>query len=275
MLREYSLYKIYTALPGRGWRHAGRAGVALAGLLWVAVAAPAATATATAAMGAAGAADASAARIESARRWYQNVEAFWTVEIAALGGQYQGATLLFYESPLDRGCDVAGPLRGPFYCPAAATVYLDRAYLQRLAGATTDSTRAALGYVVAHELAHHIQGLVGTTLLVDQARSRSTRALATRTLTTYELQADCYAGLWLRWAGQRGNLVAPPDPAGLLDAIAAISPRSDASRTVPGPWLDPLTHGTRAQRLKWLQVGLDSGDFNACDTFSAEAAGKL
>ncbi len=256
-------------------RHVRRARVALAALLCAASTAALAASTATTGAAAAGAGDAAAARVESARRWYRDVEAFWTVEIAALGGQYRGATLLFYESPLDRGCDVAGPLRGPFYCPAAETVYLDRDYLQRLAGPTTDSTRAALGYVVAHELAHHIQGLVGTTLLVDQARARSTRALATRTLAAFELQADCYAGLLLRWEGQRGSLGAPLDPAALLDTVAAISPRSDASPNVPGQRLDPFTHGTPAQRLKWLRVGLDGGDFNACDTFGAEAAGRL
>jgi predicted metalloprotease len=252
------------------------AGVALAGLLWAAATA-AATATTVAAppAAAAGASDTSSARIESARRWFRDVETFWSGEIAALGGQYRGATLLFYDAPLDRGCEVAGPLRGPFYCPSAETVYLDREYLQRLTGPTTDITRAALGYVVAHELAHHIQALVGTTLLMEQARARSTRALAGRTLTVYELQADCYAGLMLRWEAQRGSLAGPPDPAALLDAVAAIGPRSDAPPRVPGQWLDPLTHGTPAQRLKWLRVGLDGGDFNACDTFGAEAAGRL
>jgi len=203
--------------------------------------------------------------MESARSWYQNLEAFWTVEIAALGGQYRGATLQFYAPPLERGCEVAGPLRGPFYCPAAETVYLDQEYLQHLAGATPERTRALLGYVVAHELAHHVQGLVGTTVLVDQARSRSTRALATHTMTSYELQADCYAGLSLRWAGQRGSLAVPLDSGALLDSVAALNPKQV---------LDPLTQGGRAQRLKWLQIGLDRGDFNACDTFSAEAASK-
>jgi predicted metalloprotease len=224
---------------------------------------------------AAGVPGASDATLQSTRALFQDAQAFWTAQIAAFGGRYRPATLTFFSGHLGPTCSVAAPVVGPFYCPDAETVYLEQGFLQQVAERAAGATDVALGYVAAHELAHHVQSLLGTTPLVDEARARSTHEMAERTLTTFELQADCYAGLWLRWA-QRQRRVAPrPDLAAVLAAVTASSQWQRAQLRPGEQVLDPLTHGTAAARLKWLQVGLDSGDFNACDTFGAEAAGKL
>jgi predicted metalloprotease len=215
-----------------------------------------------------------AATIEAGRALFQAIESFWTEQIAGLGGRYRPATLRFFHRPLKPTCGIAAPLAGPFYCPDTETVYLDVEFLQRLQQRAPAGATAALGYVIAHELAHHVQGILGTTLLVEQARSRSTQTVAARTLITFELQADCYAGLWLRSAAQSGSTGAPAGIAAVLDEVAISSRWQQAQLHAPEQMLDPLTHGTAPARLKWLHVGLDHGDFNACDTFGAEAAGR-
>jgi predicted metalloprotease len=226
---------------------------------------------------AAGAAAAAAddASMQSARTLFRSNETFWTQQIGTFGGHYRPGMLTFFNPPLHQVCGVAAPLTGPFYCPMTETVYLDQGFVQHLHGSALGVGEPALAYLVAHELAHHVQSMLGTTDLVDQARARSTPQMAARTLATFELQADCYAGLWLRWAVQHGSNPKPADLAAVLDAVAA-SAQWQQSRAHPGEqMLDPLTQGTAAQRLKWLQLGFNGGDFNACDTFSAEAAGKL
>jgi predicted metalloprotease len=250
--------------PRTGWttRGLGYAWAAMAGLL------PALAA-------AAGAQTASDATLKTTRALFQDAQAFWTQQIAAFGGRYRPATLTYFSGHLDPICSVAAPVVGPFYCPDAETVYLEQGFLQHLAERADGAADVALGYVAAHELAHHVQSLLGTTQLVDEARERSTRERAAHTLTTFELQADCYAGLWLRWAQQRRTIVPPADFDAVLDAVAASSQWQHAQLRPGELVLDPLTHGTAVARLKWLHVGLDSGDFNACDTFGAEAAGKL
>jgi uncharacterized protein len=213
--------------------------------------------------------------IPSTRELYHQVETFWTEQIAALGGQYRAAPLSFFREPLNQACGAPATLAGPFYCPDSETVYLDEGLLQQVADRAAGSENVALGYIVAHELAHHVQNIVGTTDLIEQARSRSNKKLGAQTLLSFELQADCYAGLWLHWEQQRGRIAAPADLSAVLAAVAATGQRQQSQLHPGEQMLDPLTHGTPAQRLKWLHRGLDGGDFNACDTFGAEAAGLL
>lgn len=206
---------------------------------------------------------------------FRSVEAFWSQEVASLGGRYRPPKLIFFARSLKNLCDVPAALRGPFYCPVSETVYLDRTFMQQLMQRSEDNADDALGYVVAHEVAHHVQNVLGTTTLVDQARSRSTAELAQRTLTTFELQADCYAGLWVRWAQASGTIKIPADVSATLDTVAGVSQDWQSHLGAGQEMLDPLTHGSAAQRLKWFRRGLESGGFNDCDTFGAEAAGNL
>jgi hypothetical protein len=205
-----------------------------------------------------------------------NVDGFWSQQIAALGGHYRPPNLVNFTTPARSGlCAVQAALSGPFYCPVDETVYLDQPFLQHLAKSAAGQARFALGYVVAHEVAHHVQNLLGTTALVDQARARSTPQLARRTLTTLELQADCYAGLWARWAHAHGTLQVPTDAAATLNRVAAFSHAWQSQLASGQEMLDPLDQGSAAQRLKWFQRGFDVGRFSDCDTFGAETAGNL
>jgi predicted metalloprotease len=210
-----------------------------------------------------------------AERLLGSINAFWSQQIAALGGRYRPAKLEWLAQPLQDGCGVPAALTGSFYCPNSESVYLDRPFLDRLMAASAGSPAAALGYVVAHEVAHHVQYLIGTTGMVNQARLRSSRDIAQRTLMTFELQADCYAGLWMRWAVANGTLTSTADGSALLQSVAAVSQQWQAHLHTGEQMLDPLLHGSADQRRKWLQRGWNSGQFNDCDTFGAVAAGNL
>lgn len=209
------------------------------------------------------------------RALFGNVGSFWSQEVTALGGRYRSPKLKLFSAPISHACGVQAVLSGPFYCPVDETVYLDQTFLHQLIQRDQEHANLALGFVMAHEVAHHIQNLIGTTSSVDQARAASTPELAQRTLITFELQADCYAGLWARWAGAHSTIKIPADVSGTLDVIAGTSQDWQSHLPVGQEMLDPLSQGTTAQRLKWFQRGLDSGNFNACDTFGAEAAGNL
>jgi len=208
---------------------------------------------------------------------FGSVQAFWTQQIRALGGEYRPAKLVQAPGPFSPRCNVALSIRGPFYCPGDETVYLDESFLQQVERRASPAADLAIGYVVAHEVAHHVQNVIGTTALVEQARARSTAALAARTLSALELQADCYAGLWVHWSGDRGTLKIPPEQAvsAALDAVAAVGAQWQSQRLAQQELLDPFTHGSAAQRSKWFHRGLATGQFGDCDTFGADAAGTL
>lgn len=206
---------------------------------------------------------------------FRSVDDFWSQQIGALGGRYRSPKLSSFSQSMSGVCDVRITLTGAFYCPVNETVYLDEAFLRELVERSRDEGNAALGYVVAHELAHHIQNIIGTTGLVNQARSRSTPQLGNRILTTMELQADCYAGLWVRWAQAHGAIKLPADISKTLDTVAAIGQEWQLHVAVGQQVLDPFTHGSEAQRLKWFRRGSDTGQFGDCDTFGAQANGNL
>jgi predicted metalloprotease len=218
-----------------------------------------------------------AALEQRARALLSDANGAWTQQFAALGSQYPAASVTFFMHTAPQACGAGGALTGPFYCPDQRQVYLDLAFLGQIS--TTGSTgehEAALAYVIGHELAHHVQSLLGTTMLVEQARARSTAAVSARTWTVAELQADCYAGIWLGTALKRGVLASAAE---LDAAVAAIAPVSASDRAHPpanAQMADPVaSYGTAAQRRHWLQQGMAGGQINACDTFAAEAAGKL
>jgi predicted metalloprotease len=203
----------------------------------------------------------------------QDADRFWAQEFRILGGQYRRPQLTWYTGQIGEVCNLEAVLVGPFYCPISQRIYLDQAFLEQLAGKAGGAGEAMLGYVVAHEVAHHVQGIIGTTALVEQARASSTPELANQTLSRMELQADCYAGLWLRSAAKRGVIKLPKDLSAALDQLASFG-RERQSQLVAGQVMpDPLDQGSAAQRLKWVHRGLDSGNYSDCDTFGVEAPG--
>lgn len=177
---------------------------------------------------------------------------------------FQQPMLVFYQGGTRSGCGAASSAMGPFYCPADQGIYIDTSFydqLERQLGAGGDFARY---YVIAHEYGHHIQHLLGINRQVRQAQQRNpsqSNALQVR----MELQADCYAGVW---AGKHKDLIEPGDLEEGLTAASAIGDdtlmRNAGQRVSP----ESFTHGSSAQRMKWLKRGLDTGNEDACDTFS-------
>jgi uncharacterized protein len=201
---------------------------------------------------------------------------FWTQQFAQLGGRYQVPALTLFSAPASGLCGQKGLLAGSFYCPADQHLYIDPSSLNAIGERARDDRAVATAFVMAHVVAHHVQYLIGTTAAVQQARSTSTPENANRTLVTMELQADCYAGLYLHAAVQHKVLVVAPTA--LSAALAAVAAESKlragamaAGTVVP----DPMDTGTAAQRLRWTQRGFESGNFEDCDTFGAAGKGEL
>jgi len=221
----------------------------------------------------------------SADNLFQLVDKFWEQQIRALGGRYLLPKLVHFSEPATR-CSLQAPVSGSFYCPREQTVYLEDSFVQRLLslgqegagnthGGHDSGGDLALGYLVAHEVGHHVQAVIGTTALVEQAESRSTPKTARRSWTALELQADCYAGLWAHWARTQGVLGPGPDVDAALAEVAATAQWWQSHLSGQAQMIDPLTHGSAEQRSAWFRRGFDTGSFNDCDTFGALAAGKL
>jgi len=187
----------------------------------------------------------------------------------AYGVPYQHARLVLYRDATNTGCGEGESVTGPFYCPNDGRVYLDLGFFDELRqrfGAPGDFAEA---YVVAHELGHHVQRLLGTESKVQnamQSRPAQANALSVR----LELQADCYAGVWGRSASQR-NLLDPGDAKEGIDAAAAVGDDRLQRMSTGHVNADAFTHGTSAQRVAWFTRGFKSGDPRDCDTFSSSA----
>ena len=196
-----------------------------------------------------------------------DAQATWTKILPTVGGEYSRAKLVLFRDGVDSACGYAGSSTGPFYCPGDQKVYVDLGFYQELKdrfGAPGDFAQA---YVIAHELGHHVQHLIG----IDQA-VRQRQAADPRNENAYsvamELQADCFAGVWGHETAQRGILERGDVEEG-LNAAAAIGDdrmqRAAGRRVTP----DAFTHGSSEQRVAWFRKGLESGDVKACDTFGA------
>jgi predicted metalloprotease len=199
---------------------------------------------------------------------------YWAREFVVLKASYVAPTLGFDAHALADGCSEGATVVGPFYCPDERRVYLSQDFLQQVRASAGSAADLALAYIVGHEVGKHIQALIGTTEQVEQARANSTAELSARTWTLAQLQADCYAGLWVR-SGEAAGQIQPGEAARALNAVATASQAEQASLTGGQVRADPLlTYGTQAERLAWFHHGLDSGNFADCDTFAAQAAGQ-
>lgn len=194
-----------------------------------------------------------------------STEQTWTKVFAAGGQRYPAPVLNFYEGGVQSGCGSATSAAGPFYCPSDRGIYLDTAFFRELATRFGAAGDFAQNYVIAHEVGHHIQNVTGTMEQVRARQSRMSQAEGNALSVRVELQADCYAGVWA--AANRDRLEAGDIEEGLRAAEAIgddTLQRQSQGTIVP----ESFTHGTSAQRMKWLKRGLDSGDPAACETFS-------
>ena len=201
---------------------------------------------------------------------FNDIQTTWSGAFAQAGIRYTPARLVLFSSGVETGCGAQTADVGPFYCPADATVYLDLRFfndLQQKLGVTGDFSQA---YVIAHEMGHHIQNLLGVSQRVaaaDQTNPAGANALSVRV----ELQADCLAGVWTHTTYTR-NLLQPGDLDAALNAAAAVGDdflqQFTNNPTEPDNW----THGSSAQRQEWLTTGYQTGDPTSCDTFTAANA---
>jgi predicted metalloprotease len=192
----------------------------------------------------------------------------WNKLLGAEGRPYRRAKLVLFTQATPSACGYGRAATGPFYCPADERIYLDLGFfreLDRRFGAPGDFAQA---YVIAHEIGHHVQHLAGTTARVHRAAARE-QAGENGLSVRLELQADCFAGVWGHATNQRRLLDAGDVEEGLRAAAAIGDDRLQRQGTgavQPESW----THGSSAQRARWLRQGLDTGRPDACDTFSAE-----
>ena len=194
-----------------------------------------------------------------------STERRWADLFAKNGQRYQPTTLVFYSQSGTSGCGAAQSAMGPFYCPADNRIYLDTTFFDELRqrfGAPGDFAQA---YVIAHEVGHHVQTLLGTSDKVRAVQQRGDETTGNAEQVKMELQADCYAGVW---AANDHNLLEPGDVEEGLRAAEAIGDDTLQKAAGQRPVPESFTHGSSEQRMYWLKRGLETGDPAACDTFS-------
>ena len=198
-----------------------------------------------------------------------DTEDVWAALFQAMGSRYEPPKLVLFRKSIVSMCGRASSAAGPFYCPADRKLYLDTAFFQELHnrfGAPGDFGQA---YVIAHEVGHHVQNLLGTMREYDEASDRLDERRRNALSVRLELQADCYAGVWGFYAAKR-NLLEPGDAEEGLRAASAVGDDAIQKRTQGYTVPDAFTHGKAEQRMKWFQTGLRSGDPRACNTFAAK-----
>jgi uncharacterized protein len=194
-----------------------------------------------------------------------DAQSTWRQVSSEMGTPYRDAKLVLFRDAVQSACGFAEAATGPFYCPADEKVYIDLGFYEELEqrfGAPGDFAQA---YVLAHEIGHHVQNLLGTEAQVREARTRRAD-LANELSVRLELQADCYAGVWGHSAAQRQKLESGDVEEGLAAAAAVGDDRLQrmgGGRVVP----ESFTHGSSAQRQEWFQRGFEGGRSDACDTF--------
>lgn len=202
-----------------------------------------------------------------------DTEDTWHGIFNSLGRQYKEPTLVLFSGSVNSACGYATAAVGPFYCPGDQKLYIDLSFFQDLAaqhGAPGDFAQA---YVIAHEIGHHVQTLLGISGKVQQARQGASEAQSNALSVRQELQADCFAGIWGHAANSERQILDPGDLEEALRAATAIGDdrlqREAGRQVVP----DSFTHGTSEQRVHWFRTGFESGNIEACDTFAQSVHG--
>ena len=205
-----------------------------------------------------------------------STETVWTDIFAQAGRTYKPPTLVMFSGATQSGCGFAKSAMGPFYCPLDQKVYLDTSFFQDLEGRLgacqvgSKTCQFSQAYVIAHEIGHHVQNLLGVLPKAQQAQRAMDQTEANSLQVRVELQADCLAGVWANRGQAKWDFIEPGDVDSALQTASAIGDdrlqRRSKGYVVP----DSFTHGTSAQRSRWFTTGLKSGDVASCDTFRNE-----
>ena len=208
-------------------------------------------------------------QVDFVRAVLGETEDVWGVYFKNMGKTYVPPKLALFTQSVNSACGLASAASGPFYCPGDRKVYIDLSFYQQLAtqfGAPGDFARA---YVIAHEVGHHVQNLLGITDRASRAEQESGKLGANKVSVMVELQADCFAGVWAEQANQARKILEPGDLESGLQAASSVGDdtlqRREQGTVVP----DSFTHGTSAQRVRWFRRGFDAGKIQDCDTFGA------
>jgi predicted metalloprotease len=196
-----------------------------------------------------------------------DTEDVWTEVFRRSGRSYREPTLVLFSGAVESACGFAQSAVGPFYCPLDRKVYLDLAFFKDLRDRFRAPGDFAQAYVIAHEVGHHVQTLLGISQEVVEMRQRLDTARANALAVRQELQADCFAGVWANRAHRARQILEAGDIEEGLDAAAAIGDDRLQQRTRGYAVPESFTHGSSAQRVRWFKRGLESGDPGACDTF--------
>ena len=181
--------------------------------------------------------------------------------------QYRHAKMVLFRDDVNSACGLAQAATGPFYCPGDEKVYLDLSFFKELKDRFGASGEFAQAYVIAHELGHHVQKIVGTESKVRAAQEQNPQ-MANQLSVKLELQADCYAGVWGHSTEQR-NILETGDVESGLNAAAAVGDDHIQKMTRGEVMPEKFTHGTSAQRVQWFKQGLNTGRMDACNTFAS------
>lgn len=196
-----------------------------------------------------------------------DTETTWSSILQQSGQTYQAPRLVLFRNSVDSACGMAQSAMGPFYCPRDQKVYIDLGFFNQLKNRFKAPGDFAQAYVIAHEVGHHVQTLLGISEEVHSARQRLSKADGNKLLVKQELHADCLAGVWAYHANSARQLLEEGDVEEGLAAASAIGDDTLQKQTQGYVMPDSFTHGTSAQRVQWFKTGLRSGDITSCDTF--------
>ncbi|HYC33393.1 MAG TPA: neutral zinc metallopeptidase, partial [Gemmatimonadales bacterium] len=199
-----------------------------------------------------------------------STEDVWTGEFREAGRDYRPPTTVLYEQGTATGCGFGASAMGPFYCPNDQRIYLDLSFFRQLESDFGAPGEFARAYVIAHEVGHHVQTLLGQSEQVRRAQAAAgSEAEANSYSVRLELQADCYAGVWARQSNDTRQWLDPGDVEAGMRAASAVGDDTLQRRTQGRVAPDSFTHGSSDQRVRWFTIGLQSGDPDSCDTFGA------
>jgi uncharacterized protein len=197
-------------------------------------------------------------------------EDVWQETLARYGRRYSDPTLVLFSGGVRSACGLGMAQMGPFYCPIDEKVYIDLDFYRELRDRFRAPGDMAQAYVIAHEIGHHVQKLLGIADQVEALRQRMGERQANALQVRMELQADCFAGIWANHAAETKNIIEPGDIEEALNAASAIGDDRIQRQTQGYVVPDAFTHGSSEQRVQWFKRGYQSGKLEACDTFNAD-----
>lgn len=196
-----------------------------------------------------------------------DTEDVWTEIFAAQGQRYSAPTLVMFSGATRSACGMGQAAMGPFYCPADRKAYIDLSFYEQMRNRFNAPGDFAQAYVIAHEIGHHVQNLLGISGKVHEMKRQLSEVQANALSVKLELQADCFAGVWANRADRARNIIEAGDVDEALNAASAIGDDTLQKQSGRGVVPESFTHGTSAQRQQWFRTGLQSGNPDHCNTF--------